>query len=143
LVNIGAICDTDATTVCAGTELSKAARLLSTGYTDALVAIASPAQRPTAIGILTYREILTVLVRGDDLGSVRVLDVLDANPLVLNEEEEIEAAILKLRSRGARYAPVIGSGGTLWGIVSLDRLLGCRALSLQFRSAAPAETTYK
>ncbi len=142
-MHIGTICDTDATTVSVNTALSDAARLLSTGYADALVVIASPARRPTAIGMLTYREIQKALMRGDDLESVRVLDVLDADPLTLHAEEDIEAAIMKLRSRGARYAPVTGSGGTLWGAVSLDRLLGCRAMSLQFRSAARAETTYK
>ena len=142
-MNIGTICDTDATTIHASTNLSQAARLLSTGYADALVAVASSAQRPTAIGILTYGEILKILLRGDDLKSVRVLDVLDANPLVFDQEEDIEAGILKLRARGARYAPVVGSGGTLWGMISLDRLLGCRAMSLHFRAAALAETTYK
>ena len=142
-MHIGTICDTDATTVSAGTDLSQAARLLSSGFADALVVVATPAQRPTAIGILTYREIQKVLMGGDDLKSARVLDVLNPNPLVLHEEEDIDAAILKLRSRGARYAPVIGSGGTLWGLISLDRLLGCRTMGLQFRSAALAESTYK
>ncbi len=142
-MNIGSICNTEAATICANATLSKAAQLLSTGYADAVVVIASAVPRPTAIGIVTYRDIHAVMSQTSDLDSVRILDVLDRNPLTLNEEEDIEGAMLKLRARGARYAPVIGRGGTLRGLVSLDRLLGCRAMGLQFRSAALVESTYK
>jgi CBS domain-containing protein len=147
-VNIGEICNRDTATVCASATLDEAAELLSNSYADALVAIASPVQRPTAIGIITYRELLNALVVGSDLGDVHVLDVLDRNPLVLNEEEDIDGAILKLRSRGAKHAPVIGPGGTLRGAISMDRLLGCRCVrTVSVCGVLPgpmlAETTYK
>jgi CBS domain-containing protein len=104
-VNIGEICNRDAATVCASATLNEAARLLSDSYGDAVVAIASLVQRPTAIGIITYRELLNALALGGDLQYLRVLDVLDCNPLILNEEEEIESAILKLRARRTKHAP--------------------------------------
>jgi predicted transcriptional regulator len=129
VLTIGAICNRDAVTVNADATLREAAQLLSNSYADAIVAIASPVQRPTAIGVITYRELLNALARGNDLEHVHVLDVLDRNPLVLHEEEDIEAAILKLRCRGAKHAAVIGPGGTLHGTISMDRLLGCRSVS--------------
>lgn len=144
-MNVGEICNREAGTVCASATLNEAASLLSNSYADALVAVASAVQRPTAIGMITYRDLLNALETGRDLERVRVLDVLDRNPLVLNEEENIESAILKLRSRGAKHAAVVGTGGTLRGAVSMDRLLGCRcAGELRAHPAgALAETTYK
>jgi CBS domain-containing protein len=125
-VNVGEICNHDAATVCANDSLEEAAESLSNNYADAIVVIASPVQRPTAIGVITYREVVNALASGADLKRVRVIDVLERNPAVLHEEETIEDAVLKLRSRGTKHAHVVGRGGTLRGIVSMDRLLGCR-----------------
>ena len=136
-VNIGEICNRDVSTVCATATLDEAAELLSNSYADALVAIASPVARPTAIGMITYRHLLNAVATGSDLKRVRVLDVLDRNPLVVSEDEDIEGAILKLRSRGAKHAPVIGTGAMLRGAISMDRLLGCR-LCLSSAGAAHA-----
>jgi CBS domain-containing protein len=141
-VNVGTICDRIAVTVCASATLDEAAQLLTQTCTDAIVAIASPVPRPTAIGMVTYRELLNLLLRGGDLKRARVLDVLDANPLVLNEEEDVETAIVKLRTRGTKHAPVVGAGGTLQGAISMDRLLGCHNavgnyLSVDSRIADP------
>jgi CBS domain-containing protein len=144
-VNIGQICNHDVATVCASATLQEAARLLSNSYADAVVAIASPVQRPTVIGMITYRDLLNALLIGSALERVQVLDVLDRNPLVLHEQEDIEAAILQLRSRGAKHAPVVGAGGTLQGAISMDRLLGCLcAGQLTSRPAAGiADSTYR
>jgi CBS domain-containing protein len=144
-LTLGTICDRDPATVCASATLEEAAQLLSNSYMDAIVAIASPVQRPTAIGIITYRELMNSLTLGNDPERAHVLDVLDRNPLVLHEEEDIETAILKLRCRGAKHAPVVGAGGTLRGAISMDRLLACR--DLQQRGSRPqlaiTDSTYK
>jgi predicted transcriptional regulator len=144
-VNVGEICNCDAATVCATASLAEAAESLSNSYADAIVVIASPVQRPTAIGVITYREIVNALAWSVDLKRTRVIDVLDRNPVVLHEEQTLEDAILKLRSRGAKHAHVTGQGGTLRGMVSMDRLLGCRyAAELGSRARATvADTTYK
>lgn len=142
-MNIGDICNRDPATVCASATLSEAARLLSDSYADAIVAIASPVQRPTAVGIITYEDLMNTLAFGSGLKQVRVLDVLDRNPLLLHEEDDIEAAVLKLRSRGAKHAPVVGSGGMLLGEISMDRLLGCRSMEHLRPPAAIADNAYK
>ena len=142
-MKIGDVCEVNAATVCANATLVEAAQLLRNSYMDAIVAIASPVPRPTVIGIVTYGQLLDAFRRGEDLNILHVLDVLDANPLVLSEEEEIEGAIARLRARGAKHAPVTGSGGALRGTISMDRLLGCRAVTLKTSATAPMESTYK
>jgi CBS domain-containing protein len=123
-MKVGKICDHDVVTVCADATLHEAARLLCENEVDAIVTIASPVPHPTAIGIITHRDILTAMLeRGEDLLHLRVLDVLSRHPVVINEDEESETALLRMRSRHTRYAPVVGQGGTLLGAVSQFALL--------------------
>jgi len=144
-LTLEAICDREPATVCASATLNEVAQLLSNYHRDAIVAIASPVQRPTAVGIVTYLEILHALASGSDLKHLRVIDVLSRNPLILHEEEDIETAILKLRRRGLNHAPVVGPAGTLCGAISMDRLMGCHLLE-QFAGhskMAIRESAYK
>jgi CBS domain-containing protein len=100
--------------------------LLCQNQVDAIVAVASPVSEATVIGMITIRDILTaLLLRKGTLQRLRVIDVLARNPLVLNESDDIERAIHGLRARGAKYAPVVGSGGTLKGLISMNALLNC------------------
>jgi len=92
---------------------------------DALVVIASPVTRPTALGIITQQDIARSDVRrAGDLSRLRMSDVLSRDPLVFDQNETIEGAIRTLRARNARYALVVGSGGAFCGLISLDSLLG-------------------
>ena len=81
-MKIGDICEVNATTVCVSATLSEVAHLLCNSYMDAIVVVASPVRRPTAIGIITYRQLLDTLTRGGDLESTHVLNVLEKNPLL-------------------------------------------------------------
>jgi len=139
-MNVKEICNQDATTACAGISLSELAALLGARCCDAAVIVASPVVRPTALGIVTYREILEALLRGADLARTRVVDVLDRNPLLLHEAEELPEAIRRLQQRAARHAPVVGAGGTLCGVISLDRLLGFSRWQCHALPAAMGET---
>jgi CBS domain-containing protein len=76
-LTVGAICDRHPTTVCAHDTLGQAAHLLSNSYADAIVAIASAVQRPTVIGIITYRDVVNALLLGNDLDRVQVMEVLN------------------------------------------------------------------
>lgn len=123
-MNVGSICNEDVMTICADATLSDAAHLLCDNRIDAIVVVASPVRRPTAIGIITDRDILrAMLEHSTGLAGLRVLDVLSRRPVVLNEDEEIGSAMLKLRASGLRYAPVTGAGGTLRGAISQHALL--------------------
>jgi CBS domain-containing protein len=126
-MKVGDLCRRDVATVTAHTTLLDAARLLCASGVEAFVAIASSASRPTAIGVVTDRDILRAMLdRGGNLSGLKVVDILSHHPLVLNEDERIQAAMTKLRSRGVEYAPVVGPGGTLCGAISQRDLLAYR-----------------
>jgi CBS domain-containing protein len=123
-MKVGQVCTPDPVTVSASAPLSDAAQLMCSRHVGSVVVIGSPAEHPTALGILTDRDIVRVqLERVADLSRVSVADVMTRNPLVLDEEESIGNAIRHLRARGVRRAPVTGAGGTLVGVVSVDDLL--------------------
>jgi CBS domain-containing protein len=126
-MNVGDICRRDVATVTVHTTLADAARLLCDSRSEAIVAIASVASRPTALGVVTDRDILRAMLDTDgDLSKLNVVDILSRHPLVLNEDERIQDAIAKLQFRGVEYAPVVGPGGTLRGAISQRDLLAHR-----------------
>ena len=126
-MNVGDICRRDVATVTANATLLDAARLLCDSGAEAIVAIASSASRPTAIGVVTDRDILRAMLdRDGDLSGLNVVDILSRRPLMLSEDDRIQDAMAKLQSRGVEYAPVVGPGGTLSGAISQRDLLAHR-----------------
>ena len=126
-MKLGDICRRDVPTVTAHARLLDAARLLCDSGVEVIVAIASSASRPTAIGVVTDRDILrAILERGGDLSGLHVVDILSRQPLVLSEDERIQNAMAKLQSGRVEYAPVVGPGGTLCGSISQRDLLAHR-----------------
>lgn len=127
-INVGQVCRQRVVTICAAATLMDAKQLMCRHEVDALVVIASPVDRPTALGIITRRDVEQVEPKvGADISRMRVAERLSRAPLVLDADEDIESAIRHLRRCSAPYAPVLGSGGALYGLVSLDDLLKQRA----------------
>ena len=123
-VNVGQVCTERAVTICADAPLTEAKQLIRERGVDALVVIASPVARPTALGIITEQDIARAdVMRAASISRLRVSDVLSRDPLVFDQNETIEGAIRHLRARNTRYALVIGSGGAFCGLISLDSLL--------------------
>ena len=123
-MNVGQICTRQAVTICADAALSEAKRLMCENHVEAIVVIASAVERPTALGIFTDGDIARVeLERPADVAQLPVSIVLSRNPLVFYQDDTLESAIQRLRVRRLRHALVMGSAGTLWGLISLDDLL--------------------
>lgn len=73
------------------------------------------------IGMLTDRDIVTLVV-GEDIApeSVRVSDVMAHNPKVINQFDEIFTAIERMSEAGVRRLPIVDERGSLVGIVTAD-----------------------
>jgi CBS domain-containing protein len=70
------------------------------------------------VGMLTFREVLSVLDRQDGLlGDVKVRDVMDASPFTAEPHMEVMTLRGHMLERHARYVPVL-DGDTLLGVVS-------------------------
>ena len=123
-VNVGRVCAQRAITICAHSPLAEAKQLICERRIDALVVIASPVTRPTALGVITQQDIArSDARRAANTSRLRVSDILPRDPLVFDQNETIESAIRHLRARNSRYALAMGSGGSFCGLISLDSLL--------------------
>jgi CBS domain-containing protein len=122
-VNVGEVCTQRAVTICITATLLDAKQLMCERQVDAVVVIASQVDRPTALGIVTRRDVEHVELDTPDIARLPLAGTLSRAPLVFHKDEAIESAVRHLRGRRAQYAPVLGSGGALYGLVSLDDLL--------------------
>jgi CBS domain-containing protein len=80
------------------------------------------------VGILTDRDLVTrAVAQGKDPRQTYVDEVMTRNPRTISESAPIEQALALMRSGSFRRIPVIGSDGTLVGLVSLDDILSLLA----------------
>jgi CBS domain-containing protein len=80
--------------------------------------------RRRVLGLVTDRDLaVRVVGEGRDPHLTRVSDIMTAHPDTVSEETSVEDALAVMRSRGVRRLPVIGPGGALAGVVSIDDIL--------------------
>jgi len=119
-----AICTPDV--VCCGpaTTIQAAATLMRQRHTGDLVVVDDPAENSTPIGILTDRDIVVeVLANGLDPSTTLVKSLLRTPVVIAHEHEDAAEALERMRSHGIRRLPIVGSGGRLVGIITLDDVL--------------------
>jgi CBS domain-containing protein len=151
-MRIGDICTRNPITVSPAVTLSEVACLMRDRNVGAVIVTKAPLDQPVAVGIITDRDIAcTQLDRRSDLNSLSAGEAMTRNPLVVNEEESLSAAIERMRDRGVRRAPVVSRHGALVGLVSTDDLLPivarellqlARVVSLQPRQEAVRKAAY-
>ncbi len=115
-------------------ELIAAARLMRERHVGYLVVVEDdPAtDLPRPIGVLTDRDIvIAVIAKEADPKALRAGDVMNPQPVVIEESQSIEAALQQMRRAGVRRLPVIGRRGELAGVLSLDDVLDYLAGQVQ------------
>jgi CBS domain-containing protein len=124
LMNVGDICTRNPITVSTGATLAEVARLMRDHHVGAVIVTKTPLDQPVAVGIVTDRDVACAqLDHLSDLNSLSAEQAMTRNPVVVNEEESLSAAIGRMRDRGVRRAPVLSMHGALVGLVSTDDLL--------------------
>ena len=77
------------------------------------------------VGIFTERDVLTrVIEHGRDPETTPVSEVMSENPVSVDHEATLEEAMAVMRSRRFRHLVVIGEGGKLSGLLSINDLIG-------------------
>ncbi|HZL99696.1 MAG TPA: CBS domain-containing protein [Planctomycetota bacterium] len=80
--------------------------------------------RRRVLGLVTDRDLaLRVVAQGRDPHLTRIADVMTPHPDTVGEETSVEDALAVMRARGVRRLPVVGPGGALAGVVSVDDIL--------------------
>jgi CBS domain-containing protein len=112
--------------VCCSRETSalEAACLMRKQHIGDLVVVDQLDDARVPVGVITDRDIV-VQVLGNELdpAATPVGKVMRTPLVTAQETEDASDAIARMRANGVRRLPVIGRGGVLMGIVTLDDLL--------------------
>ena len=123
-MNVGEICSREVIVMDRGESLAEAVRLMRENHVGDVVITESRAGATAPVGILTDRDILVAVVAKDvSVDSLAVSDVMSFDLLTVAEDESEADALVNMRAKGVRRAPVVDAAGTLVGIVTIDDLL--------------------
>ena len=133
-MNVGSICTRELVTVRPHIDLVTAAQCMREKNVGFLVAVDpqpnTPYGRP--VGVLTDRDIIvSVVAGGTDPKMLTVADVMKQYPAMAEETDPLEQALRTMRRMGVRRLPVVGAGGMLTGVLSLDDVLDVLAGELR------------
>ena len=112
-------------------DVIEAARLMREHHVGCLVIVEDVALGRVPVGILTDRDIVTeIIAKGLDPRTLRVEDVMSADPAVADAAETLPDVLAGMRRKGVRRLPVVDSRGVLQGIIALDDVLEALAEQL-------------
>jgi CBS domain-containing protein len=126
-MNVGEICVRDVVTVGESDELARAAEVMRERHVGYLVVVGPNVGESgfMPVGVLTDRDIVVgVVAKNTDPKALRVSDLMTRQPTVVAETAPLGEALSKMRRIGIRRIPVVGRGGLLVGVLSLDDVLG-------------------
>lgn len=124
--DIGRLCQRKVISIEPGEDITVAARLMREEHVGCLIVTEASSDAGTrkVVGVLTDRDIVvSVVARGVDPQSLKVGDVMTRNPLLVGEDDSLDATLIFMREAGVRRVPVVGRHGELVGVLSLDDVL--------------------
>jgi len=106
------------------TTALEAAHIMRRKHTGDLVVVDDDESRPAPLGIITDRDIvIEVLGKGLDPAATTVGSVIRTPVVIAQGSEDSSAVLERMRTHGVRRIPVVGTGGKLIGIVTVDDML--------------------
>jgi len=120
----GEICTRNVSYAERGMPLVEAARLMREHHVGCLVVVDEVGGQRKVVGMLTDRDIVVAVVaRGIAPQTLSAGDVMSADPVTAREDDSLIDLMRTMRAKGVRRVPVVGEGGVLVGISTLDDVL--------------------
>ncbi|CAB3767298.1 hypothetical protein GQ57_16635 [Burkholderia sp. MSh2] len=142
-MNAALLCTRDVAMCSARTTVVEAAAMMRDAHVGDLVVVRDREGRCEPVGMLTDRDIVLAVVSPDaPAGALFVGDIMSEPVAVANVDDDIWLLAKRMRQYGVRRLPVVGDGGELVGIVSLDDLLHAVATLLDELRLATARQSY-
>jgi CBS domain-containing protein len=136
-MNIDTLCKRPIVSIDAAATLREAAMLMREQHVGALVVTSSEGERPTAVGVVTDRDLaIEVLARQLDPGDVRIVAVASRKLAAVRGSAGITEAVAIMAEAGVRRLLVTDDDGRLKGFVSADDLI--EAMASDFAGLAHA-----
>ena len=129
-MTVGEICNRRITTAPASTTVLAAAKSMHAFGDRLLVVTALEEARPRALGVITDRELATVIAHEGNPSAVTLADVMRPHPGFVTESDGILETALWMRHHGMREVIVHDREGALLGTVGMERLIESLAADL-------------
>jgi CBS domain-containing protein len=130
-MSVNLICNHNVVTIERGKSIRDAAESMRREHVGDLIVVEQRDIRHVPVGILTDRDIVvSVVARGGRPDDVTVGDAMSTRMLSVNKDNGIEFALREMRRHGVRRAPVVGDGGELIGVLSIDDVIDHLAVQL-------------
>jgi CBS domain-containing protein len=129
-MRVGNVCQRRIVSIDEQGTIEAAAALMREHHVGALVVTREAAGSTQVSGVVTDRDMaVEVLARGRDAASLRIADLASTDLVFVPEDADTLQAIEAMQDSGTRRVLLTRDGG-LFGIVSLDDLLGSCAREL-------------
>lgn len=123
-MNVGRVCTREVVFVHESESLHAATELMRNKRVGSVVVCKEAESQRLPVGMITDRDVAMAALQSEGrLAGILARQAMSRNPLVIPEEEDVADALERMRSHGVRRAPVVGTDGTLVGLISIDDLL--------------------
>ena len=112
--------------VCAARDTTalEAARLMRHHHVGDVVIVDDSDGVRKPVGIVTDRDLVVeVMAGGVDPNGVKIGELLLRSPVIIDENATYAETVRLMAVNGVRRMPVVGPGGALLGIITLDDML--------------------
>lgn len=130
-MSVGEICNRNVAVVEKERSIQEAAELMRKRHVGDLIVVGYDHNRKIPIGIVTDRDIVVELIaKKIPTDAVTVGDVMSYELVTAMEDDDLLQTLKLMRAKGARRLPVVDSGGSLVGILTVDDIVGLLAETL-------------
>lgn len=130
-MNVGDICSRAVVSIGTDEPVQQAAELMRRYHVGTLVVTQPASAGDEPIGVITDRDIVIgVVAKEVDPDTLTVGDVMSGEPVIAEEDDDLNDVLDDMRREGVRRIPVVDSAGTLVGVFALDDLLQLLATQL-------------
>lgn len=120
-MKIGDICHRPVIAIDHAMDIPAAAQLMREHHVGFLVVHKSGDELRRPIGVLTDRDIvIEVVAKKVEPAALSVEDLMNRQPLVANDNEELADVLQAMRIAGIRRVPVVDVRGALAGVFAID-----------------------
>lgn len=130
-MTIGEICNRETVFVARDSSINEAARIMREKHIGDLVVVEEKGVRRIPVGIVTDRDlVIEILAKDANPASLTIGDIMNTDLLTAQENDDTYLTMQRMRTKGVRRLPVVDTGGTLVGIVTIDDFLDLLASEL-------------
>jgi CBS domain-containing protein len=123
-MSISEFCHRDVVCATRETTVTEAASLMRQHHIGDLIIVENRDGKRIPVGIVTDRDIVVeVVAAGIDPSQLKLGDLRLAALVTVDEAASYAQTVSRMSAEGVRRIPVVGAGGALVGIITLDDML--------------------